>query len=213
MGVLLNKEATPSTPTSDKAHVFLDTTTEQAGYVDDTGQIRMLASNALAAIVATSGAINTAETIIVGGLNSIRFKANSLKVGSVIRATLQGTCTSTAANASTWKIRIGTAGTTSDGAVFTAANSVAQTSGTTIPFVAELVMTVRTLGAAATLSGYLRLINTGTTGISQVESQTVTATVAAFDSTVDNWLSVTYVAAASTTTSTFQNAFVELVKI
>lgn len=213
MGVLLNKEATPATPASDKAHFYQDTTTEQAAYIDDTGQIRILGQDALASIVATSGAINTSETIIVGGLNVIRLKANSLKVGSVISATLQGTCTSSAANASTWRLRIGTAGTTADGAVFTAANSVAAASGTNIPFVAQLTMTVRTIGAAATLSGYLELRNTGVTGISAVTVQTVAATVAAFNSTVDNWLSATYVAAAATTTSTFQNAFVQLIKI
>lgn len=211
--LILTKVATPSTPASDKATLYQDTTTEQLAYLDDTGQVRMLGQNALASIVSNSAAINTSETIIVGGLNNVRIKANSLKVGSVIRVTLQGTCTSSAANASTWRIRFGTAGTTADGAIFTAANSVAAASGTNIPFVAELVLTVRTLGAAATCSGYLRLINTGVTGISAVESQTVDATVAAFDTTVDNWLSATYVAAAATTTSTFKNSFIEQVKI
>ncbi len=211
--VNLNKTATPSTPAADKGAIFLDTTTEQLAYIDDTGQIRMLGHNALASIVANSGAINTAETIIVGGLNSIRIKANSLKVGTTIRCTLQGTCTSSAANASTWRIRLGTAGTTSDGAIATAANSVAAASGTNIPFVAELTLVVRTLGATATCSGFLELRNTGVTGISAVTVQIVEFTVAAFDSTVDNWLSFTYVAAASTTTSTFKNAFAELVKI
>lgn len=209
----LAKVATPSTPAADKATVYLDTTNETLNYLDDTGQVRVIGHNALASIVATSGAINTTETIIVGGLNNIRIKANSLKVGTLLRFTLQGTCTSTAANASTWKLRFGTAGTTSDAAIVTAANSVAAASGTNIPFVAELVMTVRTIGAAATCSGYLRLINTGVTGISAVESQTVAATVAAFDTTVDNWIEATYVAAATTTTSTFQNAFAEMVKI
>lgn len=213
MGLLLNKQATPSTPAADKAELYLDTTTELAAWIDDTGSVRFVSQDSPAAIVANSAAINTTETIIVGGLNSFRVKANQLKVGSVIQATLQGTCTSTVANASTWRIRIGTAGTTSDGAVFTAANSVAAASGTNIPFVATLVMTVRTLGAAATLSGYLTLQNTGVTGISAVTLQTVAATVAAFNSTVDNWMSFTYVAAAATTTSTFQNAFVQVVKV
>jgi hypothetical protein len=41
----------------------------------------------------------------------------------------------------------------------------------------------------------------------------VQVTASAFNSTVDNWLSFTYVSAATTTTSTFQIAFVEVVKI
>jgi hypothetical protein len=207
------KTATPAVPSADGASIFLDTTTEQLAYIDDTGQVRMLGHNAMAAIVANSGAINTTETIIVGGLNAVQFKANSLKIGTTIRATLQGTCTSTVANASTWRARLGTAGTTADGAIATMANSVAATSGTNIPFRAEIVLTVRTIGAAATLSGYLLLSNTGVTGISAVTVQVVEATVAAFNSTVDNWLSFTYQAAAATTTSTFKNAAIELVKI
>lgn len=213
MGVLYNKEATPSTPAADKAHVFLDTTTEAMAYVDDAGAVRVLAQNAPCGITATSGAINNVETIIVGGLNNCRIKANQLKVGTIIRATLQGTCTSSAANASTWRFRLGTAGTTADGVIGSAANSVAAASGTNIPFTCEMVMTVRTIGASATLVGYMELRNTGVTGISAVTVQTVELTASAFDSTVDNWLSVTYVAAASTTTSTFKNAFIEIVKI
>jgi hypothetical protein len=213
MGWKTAKEATPSTPSADQAHVYLDTTTEVLAYLDDTGQIRMIGLNALYSRTADTGAINTTETIIAGGLNNCRIKANSLKVGSVIRCTMQGICTSTVANASTWRARLGTAGTTSDGTIASAANSVAATSGSGIPFVAEMLLTVRTIGASATLSGYLRLINTGTTGISAVESQTVPVTATAFDSTVDNWLEFTYVSAATTTTSTFHNAVIEHVKM
>lgn len=213
MGVLYNKEATPATPASDKAHVYLDTTTENLAYVDDTGAVRILAQNAPCGITTTSGAINNTETIIVGGLNNCRIKANQLKVGTVIRATLQGTCTSTVANASTWRFRMGTTGTTSDGVIGSAANSVAAASGTNIPFVCELVLTVRSLGGTASLVGYMELRNTGVTGISAVTVQTVELTPSTWDSTVDNWLSVTYVAAAATTTCTFRNAFIEIVKL
>ena len=212
-GLRLNKAAAPSTPASDKAEIYLDTTEETVRFIDDTGTIRVFGQNALHSIVAASGAINTTETIIVGGLNNARLYANNCKIGTTFCITLQGTCTSTGANASTWRIRIGTAGTTSDGAVFTAANSVAAASGTAIPFVARLVLTIRTIGAAATVSGYLELINTGVTGLSAVTVQVVQATAATFDSTVANWISATYVSAATTTTSTFQQAFIEVLKV
>lgn len=209
MGLLLNKESAPDTPASDKGHLYQDSTTELLRFRDDTGTSRQLGEDALASIVAASAAINTTETIIA----SAAYHANKAKVGSVIRATLEGTCTSTAANASTWRIRLGPLGTTADTAIFTAANSVAAASGTDVPFKAELVLTVRTLGATATVAGYLVLMNTGVTGISAVTLQIVPATVLTFDSTVDNILSVSYVSAATTTTSTFQNAFIESVKV
>lgn len=211
--IFLAVQSAPTTPAAGNAILYVDTADKILKGIDDAGTIRTYAQNAPHAIVAASGAINTTETIIAGGLNNTRIYANQLKVGTTIRATLQGTCTTTVGNASTWKLRLGTSGTTSDGAIFTAANSVAGTTGTTIPFEAQLVMTIRTIGASATLSGYLKLISTGATGISAVTAQIVQATAASFDSTVDNWLSATYVSAATTTTSTFQNAMIEVVKI
>jgi hypothetical protein len=211
--LVFNANSAPSTPASGKAAIWFDSSDKLLKVTDDAATIRTYGQNSLHSIVAASAAINTTETIIVGGLNNARIYANQLKVGSVIRATLQGTCTSTVANASTWRFRLGTAGTTADGVIASAANSVAAASGTTIPFEATLLMTVRTIGAAATLSGYLKLANTGVTGISAVTLQVVQATASAFNSTVDNWLSATYVAAAATTTSTFQNAFIEVVKL
>lgn len=212
-GLKLNKALPPNTPATDKAEIYLDSVEETLRIIDDAGAIKTFACNALASIVATSAAINTSETIIVGGLNNARIYANSLKVGTTIRATLQGTCTSSVANASTWRFRFGTAGTTADGVLGSAANSVAAASGTNIPFEATLVFTVRTIGAAGTISGWLKLVNTGVTGISAVNAQVVALTPTAIDTTVANWLSVTYVAAAVTTTSTFQNAVIEVVKI
>jgi len=211
--LVLNKTASPGAAAADKASLYLDTTEETVRYIDDTGAIRTFAQNAISAIIATSGAINTTETIIVGGINNARLGANQAKAGTTLRATLQGTCTSTVANASTWRIRIGTLGTTADTAVLTAANSVAAASGTSIPFLCDVYLTIRTIGAAATISGYIVLTNTGVTGISAVTVQVVTATAVAFNSTVDNWISVTYASAAATTTSTFQNAILEVPKI
>lgn len=205
--------AAPTTPASGKAQLYVDSADKSWKQIDDTGSIRPLGMDAPTAIAATSGAINTTETIIVGGLNNCRLLPNQCKVGTTFRITLEGTCTSTVANASTWRIRIGTAGTTSDAAVFTAANSVAAASGTNIPFEAVLMLTVRTIGASASIQGYLKLGNTGVTGISAVTWQAVEATALTFDSTVANWISATYVAAAVTTTCTFRQATIEIVKI
>lgn len=211
--LILNAGAAPATPASGKASFYFDTADKLLKCIDDAATIRTFGQNSPHAIVAASAAINTTETIIVGGLNNARIYANQLKVGTTVRATLEGTCTSTVANASTWRFRFGTAGTTSDGVLGSAANSVAAASGTNIPFEATLIFTVRTIGAAGTIAGYLKLVNTGVTGISAVTAQVVALTPSAINTTVDNWLSATYVSAAATTTSTFQNAFIEIVKI
>lgn len=208
-----NTGSAPTTPASGKATAYVDSADKLAKIIDDNATIRTFAQNALASIVAASAAINTVETIIVGGLNAARIYANQLKVGTTIRITLQGTCTSSAANISTWRVRLGTAGTVADGIAGSAANSVAAATGTAIPFECTIVLTVRTIGAAGTISGYMKLVNTGVTGISAVATQIVQLTPTAINTTVDNWIEATYQAAAATTTSTFQVAAIEVTKV
>lgn len=166
----------------------------------------------LASSVAASAAINTTETILAGGLNTAAFfPANSLSVGDTIRITLLGANTSSAANNSTFRARIGTAGTTSDGAAASGVVASAA-SGTGVPFRVVIEFTVRTLGASGTIAGTLSIINEGTTGIATTATKVVALSVNTINTTVSNYLSVTYVSAATTTTSTFQNAFIEWLK-
>lgn len=171
----------------------------------------------LAAITAATAAINTTETIIVGGLNNAPIPANSLQVGDTFRITLIGTCTVTVANISTFRIRLGTAGTTADGVILTTATLASAATGTAVPFRVQTEFTVRTLGAAATIAGFLHLVNHGTagdvaaTGISTTNTQVINGTAATFNSTVDNYIEATYQAAAATTTCTFQTAYLEKV--
>jgi hypothetical protein len=88
----------------------------------------------------------------------------------------------------------------------------AATSGTNIPFTAIMELTVRTTGASATCYGYLTLINQGTTGIATAVARVSVGTFTAFNTTTaSNIISATYKSAASTTTSTFQVAFVDFV--
>lgn len=160
-----------------------------------------------ASILTASSGINTGEAIVVqtGALS-----ANRLTVGSTIRATLFGTCTSSATNVSTFNLYIGTAGTTSDTKVLTAATGAAAASGTAVVFKAVLEMVMRTVGASATVVGTLTVLNQGTTGIATVVAQAITATPASFDTTAEgNIISVSYLSAASTTTSTFTQAYIE----
>jgi trimeric autotransporter adhesin len=171
----------------------------------------------ISATTAASGAINTAETIVAGGLNingsTAVIPANSLQIGTTIRILVHGTCTSTAANVSTFTLRMGTAGTTGDASVATAATSIAATSGTTVGFTGIMDFTVRTIGSTGTIAGSMLILNTGIIGISANNTQSIPLTATAtLNTTTANYISLTYKSAATTTTSTFQNGIVEIVK-
>jgi hypothetical protein len=159
--------------------------------------------------VAASAAINTTATYITP---STPIPANTLQVGTTYQITVSGTCTSTAANVSTFVLRLGTAGTTADTSVCSV-TCTAAASGTTIPFTAFFRVTIRTTGSAGTAMGSGCIINTGITGISSngVGGGGSTAT-SAVNTTVANFVGVSYSSAATTTTCTFQIAFVEVVK-
>lgn len=170
----------------------------------------------IASNTAATGAINTTETIVAGGkaVNGATcvIPANSLQIGNVIRIVMHGTCTSSAANVSTFTLRMGTAGTTADASVATAATSIAAVTGTNIGFTAIMDFTVLTLGATGTIVGTMVLLNTGVTGISTNNTQSINLTATAtLNTTTANYLEVTYKSAATTTTSTFQSAYIEVV--
>jgi hypothetical protein len=159
--------------------------------------------------VTASAAINTTATYITP---STPIPAGALQVGTTYRITVTGICTSTAANLSTFVLRIGTAGTTADTAV---ANIVATSpaSGTNIAFTAVFNITIRTIGSGGTCWGSGYIVNNGTTGISNngVGGGASTAAVAV-NTLVKNFVGVSYSSAATTTTCTFEQAFVEVVK-
>lgn len=181
---------------------------------DSLGNILTNSSNAsdttgLSAAVANSTAINTTETAITSAV----LAANSLKAGTTFRCYASGTCTSSVANASNFRVRIGTAGTSAD-AIAAVVTPTAAASGTSVPFYVEFLVTIRTAGSSGTALGSACLANNGTTGISaaaQVVNQ-VTATVTV-NTTVQNIIQISYVSAATTTTSTFYNAAITLAKL
>lgn len=161
----------------------------------------------VAAMTATSSAINTTETNLV----SYTIPANIMNAGTTFRIVVYGTCTSTAANASNIRVRLGTAGTSTD-AIVAVVTPTAATSGSNIAFTATLMVTIRTSGSAGTAGGGGSLLNGGTTGIASA-GIVVTAPTSgvAVNTTVSNIIHVSYQSNATTTTSTFQVAFIEIV--
>jgi hypothetical protein len=163
-----------------------------------------------ASIISDSSGINTVETIVV---KSAALTANRLVAGTVVRCTLWGTCTDSVANTSSFKVRMGTAGTTSDATVIALTTGASGTTGSSVPFQLTIEFTVRTVGSgtSATVDGRTMLIS-GANGIQGATTvQIGTPTLTGFDSTLANIISVAYSSAASTTTSTFKQAFIEIV--
>lgn len=159
-------------------------------------------------IVASSAAINTTETVIV---KTPALTANRLIAGTHFRIILDGTCTSTVANVSTFTVRWGTAGTTADGTVAALASSVAAASGTNNGFRAVIDVVVRVPGAAATSNTFLQLTSDGNIGIVATPNAKSVAGTAFNTTTALGILSVAYKSAAITTTSTFTIASIEIV--
>ena len=183
----------------------------QRARVEDTGEDIRYNAGAWgyesATITAASAAINSTETVLA----SLSLPASSIKAGHSYRIRASGVCTSTVANASNFRVRIGT--TTLTGAIAAVVTPTAAVSGTNIPFSVDLIVTVRTIGASGTAIGSGTLLNNGVTGVSAaavVVGQVTTAITV--DSTVANLLELTYQAAAVTTTCTFHNAVIEIVR-
>ena len=175
-------------------------------WMAQTPTVGSLASASRTTSVAASAALNTVETLLI---KAPLIPGVTLAVGSRVRATLYGTNTSTAGNASTFGIRAGILGTVADASVATAAVTSA-TSGTTIGFQVVIDLTVQTLGAAGTAFGSMTVVNTGVTGLAAVTNTVVPFTSTTLATTTATWIDFTYVSAVNTTTSTFQNCIVEI---
>jgi len=158
-------------------------------------------------LVAATAAINTTETVLA---QIPLLAGTSLAVGSIIKGTLYGTCTNTAADLSTFAIRAGILGTIGDQSV-TTATVTAGTNGTAVPFSVDFEFVVRTLGATGTAELGTKILNgtsaaTGLTGVAPYGITNVITAGTNLATTTATFLSLTYLSAAITTTSTFQIA-------
>jgi len=165
--------------------------------------------NGQGSITSASGSIANSETKILSSSSSMI--ASRLQAGTVIEVVLHGTCTSSAAGAGTVNVRYGTAGTTSDGLLESFTLGAAQTSGTTIPFVIRIYITIRTTGSSATADGVLELVNQGTTGISTTATQVIRGSNTTINTTTaSTFLTVSYQSGNASTASTFQDAAIKI---
>lgn len=184
-------------------------TASQITASNSAGAVTLSFSLPAKAIIVPSSGINTAETYI--SANTFVIPASTMAVGDVYMIYGFGTCTSTAANLSTFTPRCGTAGTTADTALSTV-TCTAASSGTTIAFYFEITITVQAIGTLGSLFTSGMITNTGITGISSSSTPVVviggTTTI---NTTNTNILGISYKTAASTTTSTFQQVVIRKV--
>lgn len=188
---------------SNQQVVTIDTSNGQMGSVNLSFLTGLYSS-----ITSPTSTITTTETIIVGGSSAPVIAAGSLKAGDSYLIRLQGSCSSLLGGTSTFKLRMGTAGSVSDGVIWSAPITAA-TLGTTVNFVAEIVITIKTVGASATLGGYMSIINTGLVGLIPTASAVVVGTPSTFSSNTNNYLSATFVTSVGSLSAAFTIATIE----
>jgi hypothetical protein len=212
--ILLGTGTVPATPSSGLVTIYNDTADGRFKYLGSDGLVKSMGSTIINSTTGASSGINNTETIISGGTNSLHLSANELTAGTLIRITCYGTCTSSAGNTSNFNVYYGANGTTADTKIATITSPfTAQTTGASVLFKASQTLTVRTIGASGTVYGYFELLNTGTAGIYTAPGPFVWAnTFANINTTNAGYFNVSYVASNTTTTCTFQQVIIEVIK-
>lgn len=162
-----------------------------------------------ASTVAASGAINTTETVISPAL---RFGANGLRAQSTILFKIAGSCTiTTAAAVPTFRVRLGTAGTTADGVIMTFTLPTSGGVGTSA-FVIEVTVTCRTIGASGTFQGDISVVQASATlGLLATNCTAVAGTAATGSTQSANFITLTFQGASANVTCTFQKVTTQVV--
>jgi hypothetical protein len=133
------------------------------------------------------------------------------QVGTTFRWSFTGVQTAAAVGACILTVRIGTAGTTGDAAVMTATFPVS-TVAAAIPFRMDVELTVRTIGAAATVSGKVTLYQGSAAGAGGAVAVAIPVAVfVAFNSTTaQQFIHCDFISGGAGTTLTFQQAYGEV---
>lgn len=166
--------------------------------------------NCVGTTTTTPSTFSTVDTYITP--TTFTVGANSMVVGSVFRAVISGTCTSSAANTVVVRFRIGPNGTTADSLQTLSFGSTAATTGTNIPFMLIGTFTVDAIGASASCLCHLTMINSGSNnGIMTTATQISVSTVhnGGFDSTVLNHVGISMSSGAATTSFQIISASME----
>lgn len=201
--ILLDNQTASATPASGQVVVFPESVGKRLSYKDDAGRTYTLGEGCIRnqATAAVTG--YAADTYLVG--SSITIPASlTLQAGSIYRCKISLSKTAAGTAAPTLILRIGTAGTTGDAAIFTL-TTAAQTAATDTGFI-EVLFTIRTVGAAATSTSTVVALHTSAAaaGLGYASPQITETAGTAFNSTTASLIigiSLNFGASASVTTT------------
>ena len=202
----VNNQCTPNGTIGTHGYINLGALT--GGNNNVTGNAPQLDSGMGSATVGASGAINSAETVISA---PFRMGPNALKPGTTIAIRFAGSCTVTSAAAvPTFRVKMGTAGTTGDGVIMTFTLPASGGVGTSV-FDGEIQLVCRTTGGSGTFAGSMRVQQASATlGLLSTIAAALAGTAAAGSTITNNYLTLTYQAASANVTCTFQIVSIEV---
>jgi hypothetical protein len=129
-------------------------------------------------------------------------------VGQTFRWTIYGSSGALGSSANTIDVRIGTGNSVADTAVATFTTPAGTASTST--FKIEILLTIRSLGAAATAVAYCLISNSASTGFIGAQQAVLTGTMATFDSTVAGQFAHVDLQTGANKTATISLAFGEV---
>jgi hypothetical protein len=145
--ILLDTQSASATPAAGQSVLFPETTGKRWTYKDDAGRTYTLGEGCIRNQAVSSVTGYAADTYLAG--SSITIPASlTLQAGTQYRCKISLNKTAVGTAAPVFNIRIGTAGTTADAVLATLTTAV-QTAAADTGWL-EILVTIRTVGAAAT---------------------------------------------------------------
>jgi len=185
----VNNQCTPNGTIGTHGYINIGALT--GGGINITGNSPQLDSGMGSTTVAASASLTTTETVISA---PFRMGANALRPGTVIAIRFAGSCTVGTAAAVPGKfiVKLGTAGTTSDGAIMTFTLPTSGGVGTSV-FDGEIQLVCRTAGASGTFSGSMRVQQASATlGLLAATAWALAGTAAAGSTVANDYLTLTF---------------------
>lgn len=175
--ILLDTQAVPTAPAASKGLLYFDNV---SNVVTSVTSVKSQSVGGVRNASVATQAYSTAEIYLTG--SNLAIPSHKLQVGATFRWRVVLTKTA-GTGALLWRIRIGTLGTTGDAEIILFTQASAPTSATDTAKV-DIDFIIRTIGAAATSQGGLRLNHVlAATGFSQLTTNVQQGAGTTFDST------------------------------
>lgn len=179
--IVLTTETAPATPSAGNCIIFVESVGKRLSFKDDAGRTYTLGEGAIRNnSVASQGAGFAADTYVTGSNCNIPASL-ALQVNTQYRCKISLSKTAIGTATPIVIVRIGTAGTVADAAIATFTGAV-QTGVADTGFI-EILLTIRTIGAAATSQGTYALKHNSANAVGLSGTDVLEAAGVAFNST------------------------------